>query len=196
MNFRVCRFCHCCLFDWTYWPTLYDWSEQYAVWGRESDVFTVIILTTLCDRHQGAHWSWDGHCACVLYPRSHHLQHTHTASQSDALILPYIAQYGAAPCSESVHLSSVTDKKSWQEILQLARGLSYWKGSLKVVFKMLYSLLSRKIATAYSDTNDVMAQNYSDKNECQSTINHGAVNGKFIFPFMNHKAKILYSISR
>ena len=126
MNFRVCRFCHCCLFDWTYWPTLYDWSEQYAVWGRESDVFTVIILTTLCDRHQGAHWSWDGHCACVLYPRSHHLQHTHTASQSDALILPYIAQYGAAPCSESVHLSSVTDKKSWQEILQLARGLSYW----------------------------------------------------------------------
>ena len=28
---------------------------------------------------------------------------------------------------------------------------------------MLYSLLSRKIAIAYSDTNDVMAQNYSVK---------------------------------
>ena len=115
------------------------------------------------------------------------LPSSHTSHNME--LLPALDQFTWAPWR-----IKWVDKKYIS--LRLSIVLLNWKDTMKVVFKMLYSLLSRKMATAYSDKCPMMAQNYSDKNECQSTINHGAVNGKFIFPFMNHKAKILYSISR
>ena len=73
---------------------------------RESDVFTAIILTTLCDRHQEPHWSWDGHCA-MFYILGSIIYNILILLLSPLLILPYITQC----CSGSVHLKSMKDKK-------------------------------------------------------------------------------------